>query len=322
MADLSAASLEDVKAADKSAILPAMTQKKLDNQRDVVKNERRQRVDNQPYAKSRLLLPTLLYPPDHPYSWATIGNMADLSAASLQDVKAFFTTYYVPNNASLVIVGDFEPQVAKDWVKKYFGPLPAGPAVPRPALHLPELREEKRLVVEDNIVLPRLYYAWHTPAAYTPGDAELALLANILTRGKASRLFQALILDQHLALFLPAGPTVPRPALHLPELREEKRLVVEDNIVLPRLYYAWHTPAAYTPGDAELALLAKILTRGKSSRLYQALVLNQHLAQRMWSFQRSKELGRCPQQLPGTRLVARSGPDGLSAARYDPEKAG
>ena len=180
-------------------LLPAMTQKKLDNQRDVVKNERRQRYENQPYAKSRLLLPALLYPPDHPYSWATIGSMEDLSAALLEDVKFFFKTYYVPNNASLVIAGDFNRYVAKAWVKKYFSSLPAGPSVQRPSPQPPELTEERRLVVKDNVALPRLYYAWHTPAVYTPGDAEMELLANILAQGKASRLFQALVRERHLA---------------------------------------------------------------------------------------------------------------------------
>ena len=114
-------------------LLPALTQEKLDNQRDVVKNERRQRVDNQPYGQSFEILARTLYPPEHPYHHSTIGSMADLSAASLADVSNFFRTYYAPSNASLCLAGDFDPAEAKRLIAKYFGPLPRGPEVARPS---------------------------------------------------------------------------------------------------------------------------------------------------------------------------------------------
>ncbi|MHC5540679.1 M16 family metallopeptidase, partial [Singulisphaera rosea] len=110
-------------------LLPALTQAKLDNQRDVVKNERRQRYDNVPYGQAPEALLELLYPADHPYHHSVIGSMADLSAASLEDVSSFFKTYYSPNNASLCIAGDLDPAATKALVAKYFGPLPRGPEV-------------------------------------------------------------------------------------------------------------------------------------------------------------------------------------------------
>jgi zinc protease len=180
-------------------LLPAMTQEKLDNQRDVVKNERRQRTDNQPYAKAYELLTTLLYPADHPYSWPVIGSMEDLSAASIEDVSEFFKTYYTPSNSSLCIAGDFDPATAKQLVEKYFGSIPPGPSVNRLSSWVPELNGVKRMVSQDNVKLPRLYYAWHTPGYYKPGDAEFDLLATVLTSGKTSRLYKALVYDQQIA---------------------------------------------------------------------------------------------------------------------------
>ncbi len=177
----------------------AMTQQKLDNQRDVVKNERRQGLDNQPYGKAEELLLPLMYPPDHPYSWPVIGSMEDLSAASLDDVKDFFKTYYAPNNASLSVAGDFDPAVVKKLVEKYFGDIPPGPAVDRLSSWVPQLEVTKRAVAQDNVKLPRLYYSWPSPAYYSPGDAEFDLLANVLTSGKTSRLYKALVYDQQIA---------------------------------------------------------------------------------------------------------------------------
>ena len=180
-------------------LLPAMTQEKLDNQRDVVKNERRQNYENQPYRKSRLILAEMMYPDEHPYSWPTIGSQEDLTAASLEDVSDFFRTYYAPNNASLVIAGDIDPASAKELVDKYFAALPPGPAVERVSEWMPELQDPKRAVAQDNIELPRLYYVWHTPGFYKPGDAELDLLANILAAGKTSRLYKALVYEREIA---------------------------------------------------------------------------------------------------------------------------
>lgn len=176
-------------------LLPAMTQEKLDNQRDVVKNERRQSIDNQPYGKSEELMLSMLYPSDHPYSWSVIGSMDDLSAASIEDVSDFFRLYYTPNNASLCIAGDFDPGMAKKFVDKYFGSIPPGPAIDRISGWKPELSGGKYCIAEDNVSLPRLYHAWHTPACYESGDAELNLLAGILTSGITSRLKKTLMYD-------------------------------------------------------------------------------------------------------------------------------
>ncbi|GAB4327869.1 MAG: pitrilysin family protein [Candidatus Zixiibacteriota bacterium] len=180
-------------------LLPAMTQEKLDNQRDVVKNERRQGVDNQPYGKSYELMKPLLYPADHPYSWTVIGSMEDLSAASMEDVQNFFKQYYHPANASLCIAGDFDPAEAKRLVEQYFGPIPAGPMVDRKTDWIPSMDGERRAVAEDNVQLPRLYMAWHTPGYYKPGDAEFDLFAHVLTSGKTSRLYKELVYDKKMA---------------------------------------------------------------------------------------------------------------------------
>ena len=180
-------------------LLPAIDQQRLDLQRDVVKNEKRERVDNQPYGKVDDLQLALLYPKEHPYHHSVIGSMEDLTAASLDDVKDFFHRYYAPNNASLCIAGDFDPQQAKAWVEKYFGPIPPGPAIDRLDNWVPVLTEERTAEAEDNVSLPRLYLAWHTPAYYSPGDAEFDLLASILASGKSSRLYKALVYDKQIA---------------------------------------------------------------------------------------------------------------------------
>lgn len=180
-------------------LLPAMTQQKLDNQRDVVKNERREDLDNQPYNKIYDFYPSFLYPAGHPYSWPVIGSMSDLSAATLEDVSDFFRNYYTPNNASLCVAGDFDPAQTKQWVEKYFASLPAGPPVDRIQSWNPELDGVKRAILRDNVNLPRVYFAWFTPARYQPGDAEFGLLANILASGKTSRLYKSLVYEDQIA---------------------------------------------------------------------------------------------------------------------------
>jgi zinc protease len=180
-------------------LVPAMTQAKLDNQRDVVKNERRQGEDNQPYGKADEILLSMMYPPNHPYSWSVIGSMEDLSAASITDVSDFFKLYYAPNNASLCVAGDFDPATVKKLVEKYFGTIPPGAPVERLEGWVPQLDAAKLSVAQDNVKLPRLYYAWPSPAYYSPGDAEFDLLANVLTSGKTSRLYKALVYDQKIA---------------------------------------------------------------------------------------------------------------------------
>ncbi len=179
-------------------LLPALTEEKLANQKDVVKNEKRQ-GDNAPYAKSDELLMHLLFPKGHPYSWTVIGSMDDLSAASVEDVSEFFELYYAPNNASLCVAGDFDPAIVKPLIEMYFGTIPPGRPVDRIAAWVPRPDGERRSVAEDAVELPRLYMAWNTPGYYRPGDAEFDLLGDILTTGKNSRLYKALVYEQQIA---------------------------------------------------------------------------------------------------------------------------
>lgn len=180
-------------------LLDAMTLEKLNNQREVVKNERRQNYENRQYGLAGKIIMENLFPPDHPYNWQTIGTQEDLSNASLEDVKEFFRRWYGPNNASLCIGGDFDPAQTKQWVEKYFSALPRGPEVARFTTWMPEIPLEKRLVMEDRVQLPRLYMAWITPPAYANDDAELSLLAEVLAGGKNSRLYRALVYEKKIA---------------------------------------------------------------------------------------------------------------------------
>jgi zinc protease len=180
-------------------LVDAMTKEKVDAQRDVVKNERRQSYENRPYGMASIILDENLYVPEHPYSWPTIGSMADLTAASFEDVVEFFKKYYGPNNASLSIAGDIDPAVTRSLVEKWFSEVPAGPPLPPIAPPAAFLNAEKRLLFEDKVSLPRLYMAWHSPAAFCPGDAELDLLSNILAGGKNSRLYRRLVYELQIA---------------------------------------------------------------------------------------------------------------------------
>ena len=186
-------------------LLEAMTQEKLDNQRDVVKNERRQRVDNQPYGTVGEKIGAIMYPKTHPYNWSVIGSLDDLTAASMDDVKAFFRQYYVPNNASLVIAGDFDPKQAKAWVEKYFGPIAKGTDITRPNPAMPKLEKETRVSFEDAVPLQRLYMVWHSVPQGHKDDAALDLLGSILSGGRGSRLQSNLIYDKQLAQDINAG---------------------------------------------------------------------------------------------------------------------
>ena len=180
-------------------LLDAMSPEKVDGQRDVVKNERRQGVENQPYGRVEDLLPPALFPKEHPYSWPVIGSMTDLSAASYQDVVDFFKTWYGPANASLVVAGDVDAREVRRLAEKWFADVPRSepvePIVPRPVV----LREEKRLVLEDKVQLPRLYLAWVTPPAFAPGDAPLDAVAAVLSSGKNSRLYKRLVYELQVA---------------------------------------------------------------------------------------------------------------------------
>ncbi len=180
-------------------LLPAMTQEKFENQRDVVKNERRQSYENRPYGLAYETLLAALFPPDHPYSWPTIGSMADLDAASRDDVARFFRRYYHPGNASLCIAGDFDPPEAKRLVAKYFGPIPAGPPVeklpPRPV----HLAEDRRIRMTDRVGLARLYMVWPTVAMFTDDEPALEILADVLSGGKTARLDKSLVRTRQIA---------------------------------------------------------------------------------------------------------------------------
>jgi len=180
-------------------MLPTMDSAKVDLQRDVVKNERRQRVDNQPYGLAGETLGAMLYPKAHPYSWPVIGSMTDLSAASLEDVKEFFRRYYAPNNASIVVAGDVKAAEVKALVQKYFGAIPRGPAIERPRPADFKLGADTAAILEDRVQLPRLYYSWPTEKGWTPDDAALSMAAYILTGAKNSRLTQKLVYDLQIA---------------------------------------------------------------------------------------------------------------------------
>ncbi len=180
-------------------LLDGLDQAKLDNQRDVVRNERRQRYENPPYGYANMDLMAALFPDTHPYHHVPIGSHADLEAATLDDVKAFFRNWYVPDNASLVIAGDFKTSVAKRLVKSYFSGIPAlDRTVERPSLAEP-LAAPKKIVQYQAVPERKVWVAWPSPAMYAPGDAELDLLSHTLANGKDSRLYYALVKEQRVA---------------------------------------------------------------------------------------------------------------------------
>lgn len=173
--------------------------KTFQSQREVVKNERRQNYENAAYGLVGQFIREELFAKDHPYHRLTIGSPEDLDAATMNDVTAFFRRYYVPNNATLVLSGDFQRDKALALVDKYFGPIPRGKDVPRkkpaPVTH----PGETRILVEAGVELPRVYVSWPTPHLFAPGDAELDLVAHVLSSGKTSRLYKRLVYDQQIA---------------------------------------------------------------------------------------------------------------------------
>jgi zinc protease len=180
-------------------LLPPMSPARVDGQRDVVKNERRQSYENQPYGMASIELDKMLWPPSHPYSWPTIGNMEDLTAASYEDVVEFFKTYYAPNNASLVIAGDIDFDRTRALVEKWFGEIPRGADVEPIAPPAAMLTGVQRKTMTDRVTLPRLYLGWLTPRFYAPGDADLDIVASVLSDGKNSRLYKRLVYDDQIA---------------------------------------------------------------------------------------------------------------------------
>jgi predicted Zn-dependent peptidase len=188
--------------ADRMAtLLDALSQENLDNQREVVKNEKRWSYDNRPYGSWNEKIQAHLFPPEHPYHHNTIGSMEDLDAASLEDVSQFFRTYYAPNNAVLTVVGDAEHDQVRAWVDKYFGRIPANPDIPPvPDMTLPALiGEEKREIVHDKVPLPRVYFGFRAPVFGDTRLDALDLASQLLAGGKGSRLHRRLVRDERLA---------------------------------------------------------------------------------------------------------------------------
>ncbi len=179
-------------------LLPALTSQKFENQREVVLNERRQNYENRPYGLAGVAISAALFAPDHPYHWLTIGSADDLRAMQLDEVREFFATYYHPANASLSIAGDIDAEIAFQLAEDYFGELPAGNR-PAPVVATAALEQTSRLLLDDRVELPRLYLAWHSPAMFGAGDAELDLAADLLTHGKTSRLYRSLVFEKRIA---------------------------------------------------------------------------------------------------------------------------
>ena len=186
-------------------LLDRLDETMLTNQQDVVRNERRQSVENAPYGLVEEELWHMLFPEGHPYYASVIGSHEDIQAAKLEDVRDFFRRYYAPNNASLAIVGDIDVARTKELVEKYFGSLPPGPPVPKVEVVTPPLAGEKRAVISDQVELPRLCIAWLTPPIFKDGDAEAEMAARILAGSKASRLYKRLVYDDKIAQSVSAG---------------------------------------------------------------------------------------------------------------------
>jgi len=220
-------------------LLDSLDLKKLDAQRDIVKNERREAIDNQPYGRAFEIMAQATYPASHPYSWDVIGSMADLSAATEEDVKNFFRLYYAPNNAFVAIVGDFDPAQAKAWVQKYFGDIPRGKDINRPSVSPVTLGNEVRLVLEDRVQLPRLYVQWPTVGEKSDDRFALDVLGAILSGPRTARLTKALVYDKQSAASVSAGQSTnedvgdfimtitPRPGNSLTDLEEAADAVIE-----------------------------------------------------------------------------------------------
>jgi zinc protease len=211
-------------------LLDALDINKLNAQRDIVKNERRQSYDNQPYGRTGEIISAALYPQGHPYSWPVIGSMTDLSSASADDVKNFFRLYYAPNNATLTVVGDFDRAQTKAWIQKYFAGIPRGQPITRPTVPLITLPAEKRLVYEDRVQLPRLNLVWPTVGTTHADAIPLQVLGAILSGSRTKRLTKALVYDRQSAAQAFAGQQsseaagtfnvtiIPRPGHSLTEL--------------------------------------------------------------------------------------------------------
>jgi zinc protease len=179
-------------------LLGAITQAKLDEQRGVVQNEKRQ-YENEPYGKVDELISSNTYPANHPYSWEVIGSMEDLNAASLEDVRQWFKTYYGPSNAVLVVAGDIDPQVAKEKVIKYFGDIPAGPPIAELQVAVAKRTGARRQMMQDRVPQARIYKVWNVPQSGSADGDYLDLVSDVLSSGKTSRLYKRLVYDEQIA---------------------------------------------------------------------------------------------------------------------------
>ena len=180
-------------------LLPALTRERFETQRDVVLNERRQNYENRPYGLAVMAVADALFAPDHPYHWLTIGAAEDIRAMQLEEVQAFFRTYYHPANASLALAGAIDTGTGLELAEKYFGDIPAG-VRPERVVAEASLASEVRLLLEDRVEMPRLYIGWHSPAMFADGDAEMDLLSDLLANGKTSRLYRTLVYERRIAL--------------------------------------------------------------------------------------------------------------------------
>jgi zinc protease len=220
-------------------LLDSLDEAKFVAQRDIVQNERRQGIDNQPYGRAFEILTSALYPESNPYSWPVVGYMSDLQKATVEDVKNFFRLYYAPSNATIAIVGDFNPSQAKALVTKYFGDLRRGAPITRPTVTAPVLTAEKRLVFEDRVQVPRLYLAWPAVGDDRDDERPLEYLTQILSGARTARLTKALVYDQQSASSVSAfvnnneksGDVIisltPRPGHSLAELEAASDSIVD-----------------------------------------------------------------------------------------------
>jgi len=179
--------------------LPALTLEKLNNQKDVVKNERLERYDNQPYGLAWEILISNIYPDVHPYNWATIGSLNDIENYSLEDVSTFFNLYYSPSNATLVVAGDFEEAKAREMIDKYFGSIKSTNSVSHPSVKPFNIKEEIFIERKENVQLDRIYFAWNSDKAFGADDAALDVLSDILAGSKGSRLYKKIVHELEIA---------------------------------------------------------------------------------------------------------------------------
>jgi len=194
-----------IQAERMGRLLPTLDQAKLDNQREVVRNERRQSYEMQPYGMAWKVLLENLWNPEFPYHWQPIGSHEDLQAATLEDVRAFFKAWYGPGNASLAVAGDIDPARTRAMVERWFGDIPPGEPPARRVAAPKALDGERRVTLPDDVQLPRLYLAWQSPRDYAEGDAALGLLGDVLSSGKSARLYKRLVMDERIAQSVMAG---------------------------------------------------------------------------------------------------------------------